>query len=147
MATDAAILFPNREVAIGEEKIKVTELAWPDALAFLRELGTYIGKLIDEKGEVRMDVGMLTELVMGTESLSALLLEKTTGRDAKSFPLSHALDVLKVAIELNVTPEIIARGKALAGSLSKLTELVPKMPAKSAKPTSSLSNTATPART
>lgn len=158
MSEDRDILFPNREVAIGEgerkQKVIVSVLAWPDAIEFLRKLGDClgsIGKFFDAEGNVRVDVGFVVELIAGSDVLSTFLLLKATGRDEewlKKLPYHHGLELLAVALELNLSDKLLDKGKAVAGAVTKCIALKQVATlAASAKPTSSLSSTATAAPT
>lgn len=158
MSEDRNILFPNLEVVIGEgerkQKVIVSVLAWPDAIEFLRKLGDCIGslgKFFDAEGNVRVDVGLVIEMISGSDVLSTFLVMKATGRDEewlKKLPYHHGLELLAVALEINLSDELLAKGKAVAGAVTKCIDLkrVATLAA-SAKPTSSSSSTATPAPT
>lgn len=124
MANDSEILFPAREVRVGNGTVKVNELAWPDARAFLRELGGYIGRFTNEQGEVRIDVGLITELIGATESLSTMIIAKTTGMSEEqmnALKLSKAMEIIEQAVDLN-TLIIVERGKKMAGGLTRFAD-------------------------
>jgi hypothetical protein len=136
MATDAAILHPEKTLMVrrGSESIEVTvsELAWPDAIAFLGKLGSHLGKLINEKGEVRVDLGLITELIAGSTELANELIAKSTDEDAdmlKDMRASDALAILDAALELNLSDELIERGKTIAGRFKKFATMRTANPA------------------
>lgn len=127
MATpDEDILFPDREVAVGGNKsIKVRELAWPDARAFLAELGGFLAKLVNEKGEIRIDVGIITEIITASDELVASLILKTTGlnkTELDKLPIGAVLELLDAALELNLSDDLLAKGKKIAGRFQKFAD-------------------------
>jgi hypothetical protein len=126
MATDDAdILFPDREVAIGKQSVKVRELAWPDARAFMTELAGFLGKLMNDKGEVRIDVGIISEIITASDSLIESLILKTTGKDKawlETLPIGAVLDLVGTALDLNLSDELLVKGKKIAGSFQKFAD-------------------------
>jgi hypothetical protein len=127
MATeDADILFPDREITVGgKQKIKVRELAWPDARAFMTELAGYLEKLFDAKGEVKIDVSVITGLITTTDELISSLVAKTTGKDKAwldTLPLGSVLDLIETALALNLSDELLAKGKKIAGSFTRFAD-------------------------
>lgn len=130
MATDAKILFPDREVKIGDETIKVRELKWAETLAFLKELGGYIGNVMDAKGEVQVSPSTIANLVASSEGLTVSLLTKATQMDANriaELPMSAVLELVDVALELNLSDDLIAKGKSIAGRFQKFAGARPRI--------------------
>lgn len=112
------ILNPVRSVKLAAGELQVRELNWRDALEFMAKLSKHAGALFDEKGSVTLDLEKLGSLVMGTKEVADHLLMKATGREQEwvdGLSLSEALVVIDAALELNLSPELIARGKKVAG--------------------------------
>jgi hypothetical protein len=120
MTPDANVLFPDREFMVGEEKVTVREMLWPDALAFLRKLGTYLEKFMNEKGEMRVDLGLITEVITATDELATMLIAKSIGKDEAwlaALSMSQGLEILGAALEVNLTEDLLEKGKKIAGFL------------------------------
>lgn len=151
MTPESQILFPQKELKIGDESFVVRELAWSEALDFLKKLGGYLGSLMNDKGELVVTVSGLTDLISNTQELSATLVAKATGRTAESFEnlsLGQMLDLIDAALELNLSEEIIAKGKNIAGRFQRFAGKTPRMatPA-SAQPMTTSSGKVTAERT
>ena len=128
----APILIPTREIRIaGGVTVTVREMAWPAALEFMRTLSVHVKKLVVPmlaSGKVSMQtvlasvVDQLPDLVAGADEVSLLLLRKATDLSPEaiqSLGVREAMTILDAAIELNLNPEIIEQGKALAGRVSR----------------------------
>ena len=140
---ESKILFPNKEVNIGDQTVKVRELKWSDTLEFLKQLGGYIGKLMNEKGEVAVTPDLIVEMVTSTDELTTSLLRRCTDLEVEAIaqlPMTAALDLVDAALELNLSDDLIAKGKNIAGRFQKFAGVAPRMamPA-SARPTISSS--------
>ncbi len=118
MTPETRILNPKKELMIAGETVTVRELAWMDALDFLKQLGGYLGKFISPKGEIEISASSITDIIANTDELSTALVTKTTGRDAdflRTVSLGQMLDLIDAALELNLSEEILAKGKKIAG--------------------------------
>jgi hypothetical protein len=114
------ILHPVKTVAAGGELVEVRELRWPDALAFLQALARQAGQFITPDGRLEFTAETLPRAVRESGALIDCLLTKATGREAAWLQNLAPVDVLALldaALELNASPELIARGKTLAGRL------------------------------
>lgn len=148
MPNDQDILCPKKEIKLGNTLVEVRELAWPDAMEFLKMLAGQIEKVIDPKtGNFRVSVEALTAVIAETGDLTSFLIAKSTGREAKEFSITQGLKVLDEALALNLTQDIINGGKGVATRIQSFAGL--GKPAKatpaSAKPMSTSSNTGTAA--
>lgn len=129
MTPEPQILFPRSEVKIGNETVMVHELVWIDALDFLKQFGGYIGKLtFNQRGELAISPELVANLIANTDELSTLLLTKSTGRDAlfvRSLLLGQVLDLLDAALALNLSEEILVKGKKIAGRFQEFAGRTP----------------------
>jgi hypothetical protein len=141
------ILKPEKVIVVGNAPVTVRELAWPDALEFLKRLSEQIGKIWDDKGNVKISLESIAEHVAQTGDLSTFLLEKATGHKAEEFSSSQALDVLDTALEMNLREELVQGGKRLATRIQRFANVgaMANAALASRKPTSSSSPTATTA--
>ncbi|KAB2673898.1 MAG: hypothetical protein DVB31_02965 [Verrucomicrobia bacterium] len=127
----SSILNPVAEVRISAERtVTVREMAWPDALRFLQLLSGHVRALvkpmvsdgpIDRATVMRKIAEQLPEIVVGATDLGDFLLRKATDLDPAEIAgvrLCSALEILDKAIELNLGPEVIDRGKRVAGRLA-----------------------------
>lgn len=115
MSTESQILFPQKEIKVGEHKVIVREMDHHRAVVFLGVLAKYIGQFFTAEGKPNVTPESIGEIITATAELSESLLEGATGRSASEFPISVSLDILDAAIELNLTKEILGKGKKLAG--------------------------------
>jgi hypothetical protein len=125
MGDEAAILAPDREVKIGDEKVTVRELKWSEGRAFLKQMTNYLGGLFDEKGEVQVNAAGVAKLITETEELIESLITKSTGKDAQfigNLQLGQIMALLEVALELNLFA-LIEKGKAMAGRFRGVTQV------------------------
>lgn len=127
MSTDQQILFPDRTIAVGTsdggqpKEVIVREMVWKDALDFLGQLGSFLQKVQDEKGEVRIDIGIITDLIAGTRELVESLIAKATDKDVawfESLRLSDVMKVIESALDLNLLV-LKESGKSIAGRLKE----------------------------
>lgn len=112
------ILYPVRELQIGKETIQVRELAWREALQFLQQLAAAITEKLGTDGTLTLTPESVQGMVAGSAELTEALITKSCGRDRQWLGEQRAGDVLALldaAIELNLSPEIIDRGKRIAG--------------------------------
>jgi hypothetical protein len=148
MSNEAQILFPQKELKIGGQTVIVRELAWPHATEFLSSLGKHVGELYDSAGKVKFGLSEIGDVIKNSAELSTYLLEKSTGRPVGDFSLGAGLEVLDTALELNLSEEIMAKGKKLAGRfqgvIGGLNPTARRSAAASATPTPSSSKTDTP---
>lgn len=153
MTTETEILNPKKELTIAGETITVRELSWMDALDFIKQLAGYLGSLVDAAGNFRINIGTIADLVVTTNELALKLIAKTTGKDAawiEALSLGDMLELIDIALALNLSDEILAKGKKIAGRFQKFASAgaPPRTaPPASPKPMSTSSATGTPAAT
>jgi hypothetical protein len=112
------VLNPTKEIKVHGDVITVQEMRWPDAVDFFNRLASGISLFLDEKGQVSINPKAITQMVTSSAELSTLLILRSTGKDEawlKQIGVCAALDVLDLALELNLSEELIAKGKKLAG--------------------------------
>jgi hypothetical protein len=118
MSNETEILHPVKSLTIAGQEVTVKELPWFEAIEFIKKLSGFIGSLIDANGTLRVDIGAVTEMIVSTDELATTLITKTTGKDSewvKTLSLSDALSLLDTALALNLSDEIIQKGKSIAG--------------------------------
>jgi hypothetical protein len=117
------ILHPVKTISIGGETVEVRELRWPEALGFLEELAKQAGQFLTSDGRLTFQADQLSRIIQESGGLVEYLVTKATGKDSgwlNARTPVEVLEVLQAAIELNVSPELFARGKALAGRLQSV---------------------------
>ncbi len=142
---DAVILFPNRELKIGNETVTVSELKWADALGFLKQLSGHMAAFVTADGKLKIDVAELGKVVASSEDLAVSLIAKATGHDAdwvNNLPLSVVLDLVDVALELNLSDDLLAKAKKIGGRFKAAAP--PGQPLARPTITSSIRDTAAP---
>lgn len=113
---DIEILNPIKELKIGDEIITISELAWPDALTFVRKISEHAGKFVASDGSLSFSLDRLSEMISGTQELSEWLIFKASGKDLewlsrKTF--SEGLDLLDAALSQNLRPDFFERLKRI----------------------------------
>jgi len=148
------ILYPVIEVRIGSDRITVRELAWREALAFLQQLAAAITATLGTDGTFTLTPQSVQTIVAGSAELTEALLCKSCDRDAAWLARQRTTDILALldaAIELNLSPEIIDRGKKIAGRVQAAFGPVPApvngIPARPAASSTSSSAKVTASRT
>lgn len=112
------ILNPARAVKLSGREVKVKELNWREAMEFLGKLSQYAGGFMTGDGKFVVETSAVVALVLNAKELADFLLMKTTGltqEEVDALSLSEVLSLLDAAIELNLSPELLARGKSVAG--------------------------------
>jgi hypothetical protein len=101
-------------------KWPVKEMNWRDGMAFLGLIGKHASEIGIESsgGKVALDFAKLPALIGNVKELGDFLLTKSTGReqaeiDALSF--KEAVALMDAAVELNLSEELLQRGKSVAG--------------------------------
>lgn len=120
---DMDVLNPVKTITIaGGRQVKVKEMNWRDGMEFLKRLGGYMGQLASsEDGKVSVDLSKMSVLVIGTKELADHLLTRATGlsqEEVDALDCSQALELLDAAIALNVSADLIERGKKVAGRVT-----------------------------
>jgi hypothetical protein len=111
------ILNPQTTIAINGETIAVRELNWRDGTAFLQSLAVAVAELLDAKGEFVPSAASFGNLITNSTELTEQLIAKATNKDATWLAertMAEVLQLLNIALELNLNAELIARGKSLA---------------------------------
>ena len=117
------ILHPVKTISLGGETLEVRELRWPEVLGFLQELARQASRFLTADGRLALQADALPRIVQESGVLVEYLVTKATGKDSawlNTLTPAEVLVVLDAAIELNVSPELFARGKALAGRLQRV---------------------------
>lgn len=135
-------LRPEITVTLRAGAVVVFDLPWQDALEFLKKLSGYANQLLaaGNGGTVSIDTLLprLVELIGNADELSTFLILKSTGKDeawlkgtlkdggGREGGLStlEFLTVLDAALQVNLSDELLALGKKVAGRLARV------MPAK-----------------
>lgn len=120
---EPSVFRPTTEVRLGQESVAVRELAWPDAFEFLGRLSRHAGQLLDAQGKLTFTFDKLADLVSQTQELSEFLLLKSTGRDQtwlRGLPFSQGLELLAVALEVNLTEDLLKNGVRLGEQFKRL---------------------------
>jgi hypothetical protein len=108
-----------RKVKLADKEILVHEVSWLDLMRFAEALSTRAAGLLkfDEAGGLKMDIETLPALIASSRELSEQLLGIATNLDGEAIaqmPASAALRVIDIALEVNLTPEFLDAGKAVA---------------------------------
>jgi len=114
----AEILNPVKTVVVRGETVTVSELTWPKAMQLLNLVAKHVGGLLDARGNIDLSAERLAELAANTEGLASFLILESTGKGQdwlNELTAPEALDVLDAAVELTLSPELIGRGKKVAG--------------------------------
>lgn len=129
-SSDTEILFPNKEIKLNKnESLTVKELEWNEGLEFVRELSKQMSIVTELANAVMaskdgktfsVQPGTIASLITGSADLAGSLVRKATGLDdegMKKLSMSKGLEVLDLALELNLTNELLEKGKKIAGRL------------------------------
>lgn len=111
------ILNPQIPLKIAGEEIKIHELNWRDGTAFLQRLATAAATIVDKDGTFTPSAHSFAALVTNSTDLTESLVLGATGRDKawlQERTMAEVLQLLNIALELNLNAELIARGKSLA---------------------------------
>jgi len=123
MNNETKILFPVEVLTLNGEAVEVSELKWPDAVAWLGQLGQGLAKYVGSTGRLGIDLGELTALVMDSAELSESLVLKSTGKPKEwlaSISCGQFLAVLDTALKLNLSDDLLDRAKKIGARLAKL---------------------------
>lgn len=113
------------------ENVEVLELRWKDSLRAIKEMcGTVLQLLGPDGGNVqsgelviRLDRDRVVAAIVEQESLLTWVLMKSTARDQEwvdGLGTSDALALIQTVVDLNLNDEVLSRGKALAGTMSRV---------------------------
>lgn len=135
-------LRPQITVPLESGNVVARDLPWQDALEFLKKLSVHANTVLaaSKGGTVQLDTLLprIAELIGNADDLALFLICKSTGKDeawVRSLGTIEALTVLDAALEVNLSDQLLALGKKVAGRLARV------MPAKT--PTSDLPSPAT----
>jgi hypothetical protein len=110
------LLRPSVKVLTSLGQIEVRELRWADALTFLKMLSAHSQHFLED-GRFNFNLGKMVELITGACELSAFLLEYSVvdaEMEISAMPFHDALLLLDAALEVNLSPEILALAKKTA---------------------------------
>lgn len=125
---------PSEEALIGQRLVRLTradkavavrEMKWRDALAFIDLLSKSLGKVltVSEEGKVVFDVDKLPALVTESTVLTDYLLTKSVDlkpEEVGDLAAADALELLSVAIELNLNDDLLGKVKGIAAKVGAM---------------------------
>jgi hypothetical protein len=113
------VLNPVRSLTIAGGEWTVQELNWRDGMTFLGMVSKHAGEIIGgDLQKIEIDFAKLPALIGNVKELGDFLLTKATGRkqeEIDALRFQEALEVMEAAIELNLSEELLQRGKSVAG--------------------------------
>ena len=115
------ILNPILRVNVKGVDVEVRELSWKDHVRAIKELTSTVIELLKEGKGSEFNAETIIEAITKQETLAAWVIAKSTGNDSAwvdSLSAREALAILCAVVELNLTEEVIGRGKALAERMS-----------------------------
>lgn len=115
------VLHPVKTVQTEIGSIAVRELCWREAVSFIARIGQHAGSLVGPDGALTLSVERLASVVAETAALAEYLLTQAAGLTPEQISALRpveALDLLDAAIDLNLSPELFARGKTVAARVS-----------------------------
>jgi hypothetical protein len=117
-----SILHPVRTVSAGGRQVEVRELKWKDLLAYLRKMGASLGEIVGVDGKFVVSRESVEKLIGQGTDLADELIRKTCrepGEWIDELSVSDALALLEAALELNLSGDLIERGKRTAGRIAQ----------------------------
>lgn len=118
------VLNPVIGVKVKGELVDVRELPWKDYLRTIKELTSAVTDLLKKSGpngEIELASEDIIQAIARQEDLAAFLMQRCTGKDSawvESLSGREALAVLTAAVQVNLSDEVVRRGKELAGHMS-----------------------------
>jgi hypothetical protein len=116
------VFNPTRQVRVQSGTWEVRELLWRDYLATVKRMADLILRFVSDGGggkySLIFEADKLIAGIADTEGLAEWLIAKSTGKpkeDIEALTASEALSLLAAVVDLNLSDELIASGKALAG--------------------------------
>ena len=103
--------------------MEVREMNWRDAMGFLGMLSAHAGKMVNRDGQFAMTEEALRGLVLGTKVVADDLMLKASKlpqEEIDNLSMREALDLIDAALDLNLSEELITRGKKFAGRFGSL---------------------------
>ena len=117
------------------ELVEVRELVWKDCLRAVKEMTDTVLELLGPGGgTLVLDKDKIVRALGAQENLVTWVLEKSTGRTQEwvnALSGRDALCLLRAAVDLNLSDEVLAAGKALAGRMGAVFGQKSKSPAQS----------------
>lgn len=147
----STVLNPVIPVNIQGEVVEVRELTWKDYLAVIKRVTGTALSVVGPGGKLDLNAANLTDAITEQEDTLQLVLSKSTGKDQEWVAKLSARDacrLLDAAVALNLSEEVLAEGKKLAGKMAgvfglKKVGLKPSSP----EPLTTSSPPATPSQT
>lgn len=146
------IINPIATVRIRGESVEVRELTWKDHLRLIKELTATVLELLQKAQtggggtEFSLKADEIVEALVKQEDLAAWVMARSTGKPKEwidELSAGAAMDILLAAAKLNLTPEVLASGKALAEHMRGVFGLK----SLSLEPSTALSSKATASKT
>lgn len=116
------------------QAVNVREMKWGKAIAFVRLLSAELAGLItvDARGKPNLDLSKLPEIVGSSETVSrTLILSSTelTDEELDELPAGTVLELLEAAIDMNLTEELLGKGRRIGAKVSGVFGASPQAPA------------------
>lgn len=113
-------VLPRRNEQEASRSVNVNELKWPDALNFGRLLAERVSNLIavNEAGQPVFDMAKIREAIPMSGELAEFLVTRATGLKPEEIAQLHTsdfLELLAVAMEVNLSEEVLGKFKRVAG--------------------------------
>jgi hypothetical protein len=115
------VMSRKKEISVNGLKITVSEMAWHATFELLRKINTKAGSFVKD-GKFNFNLEKLADLLTTTEELSTFLIVNSTGQTEewlKQLSFGDGLEVLDTALEINLSPEIMAKTKKVAGRFTE----------------------------
>lgn len=119
------VLDPDAQLTLADgARVSVRELTWKEAKRFLQTLAARTADFVRvDPATGRTDIDSDAMLRIITTDLGEELVVTATGRDAawlEARPMGDFLRLLERAVALNLRPEMLNAGKAIAGRFTGL---------------------------
>lgn len=109
-------------LTIGSRDFTLRELAWPEAMEFLRRLGSTAACFVTPDGRPRPIPDLLPDVLAQGEKAVGYLLQQSAGLstdELRQLPASVALRLTQSALERTLNDELISAGNAVAERLRR----------------------------
>lgn len=144
------IINPIATVRIRGESVEIRELTWKDHLRLIKELTSTVVDLLQKAQGSGTEFSLKADEIVGAlvkqEDLAAWVMSRSTGRPKEwidELSAGAAMEILLAAAKLNLTPEVLTTGKALAEHMRGVFGLK----SLSLEPSTALSSKATASKT
>lgn len=126
------ILNPVKALQLSDSNsVEVRQMPFLKAMEFIKKIGALAGNLIDDKGQFKLakfkgkgadkmmelDLSFLQTLIGDSADLMIFVIKHSTGKEeawVEKLSAAEGMEVLKTALELNLSDEVLALGKETA---------------------------------